>query len=570
MKRSDNLSYQALSGLPLLAIAAVLPWFVQPSTYWRDGPEFILSAVLLDISHPPGAPTYSQLVNPLTWLPIGPLAARVHLGSVLIICALAIQLLAILRALGCSAWFTFAALSLLPFLPGVMHQALTAEVYALATVFIIAMLHQLILFANDGDPRRLFWIALLAGIGSGAHLIVGLVGATLALFTLIFAFRRTAKATVPVFVCVVVGLGIWGYLPARATDAPPLNSGAPATIERFWKQVSNARDRDLRPKSGFESFHLSGGQLLKDTTRLADYAGWPFLALAAAGFIALVISSPFLGGAFTATLGVVWGLFAGWDFAPFTIVSTLLLIASTVGLSRFSERMPKSATPALAVVALTLLLFANSKEALSVAASLSHYDTPAEAGRAALEVSNPGAVSLVEPSYFLVSYMQAIENFRADVTVLYQPALQWPEYFSPVIGPFDSTQLASISEFFRSVPAETEVTFEATAMMNPIVSQIARCSNESALYINRPLPSGIGADCAAALLARFPVTSPDAKQVNEDQQHYREMYLSGVADLLLKQENPAAAEAFLAALCDKFGCSEKIQSGRQSILQNAL
>lgn len=570
MIQGDKNYSSALVGLPLLAIAAVLPWFVQPSTYWRDGPEFILSAVFLDISHPPGAPTYSQLVNPLTWLPIGPLAARVHLGSVLIICALAIQLLAILRALGCSTWFTFAALSLLPFLPGVMHQALTAEVYALATVFILAMLHQLILFANGGDRRRLLWIALLAGIGSGAHLIVGIVGAIIALFTLIFAFRRTAEATVPVFVCVVLGLGIWGYLPARATDSPPLNSGAPATIDRFWKQVSNARDRDLRPKSGFESFHLSSGQLRKDTTRLADYAGWPFLALAAAGLIALAISSPFLGGAFTLTLGVVWGLFAGWDFAPFTIVSALLLIASTVGLARLSEHAPRIFAPGVALLGLALLLITNSNENLAVARTLSHYDAPAEAGRAALEVSKPQAVSLIEPSYFVVSYLQAIENFRGDVTVLYQPALQWPSYFSPVISPFDSNQPVSIAEFLRSIPAETEVTFEATAMLNPIVSQIARCSKDSGLYFNRPLSGGIEADCATALLTRFPPRSPDAKQVNEDQRHYREMYISGVADLLLKQGNPLAAEALLAKLCDEFGCSEKIQSGRQSILQSAL
>ncbi|RME61918.1 MAG: DUF2723 domain-containing protein, partial [Candidatus Dadabacteria bacterium] len=57
----------------------LLQFFIPARLYFLDTPEYLFTAIYLDISHPPGNPLFSQLANIFTLLPFAPLIFRVEL-----------------------------------------------------------------------------------------------------------------------------------------------------------------------------------------------------------------------------------------------------------------------------------------------------------------------------------------------------------------------------------------------------------------------------------------------------------------------------------------------------------
>ena len=110
-----------------------------PSLDYRDSPEFINTAFSLGISHPAGFPTYNLLVKAFTFLPLGSIAFKVNLFSLVFACLTLVFLylstnlfLEILFGPGKSRIIAglFPAL-LLAFSQPFWYHALVAEVYTL-------------------------------------------------------------------------------------------------------------------------------------------------------------------------------------------------------------------------------------------------------------------------------------------------------------------------------------------------------------------------------------------------------------------------------------------------------
>lgn len=541
----------------LILLAAVLPWLVQPSAYWRDGPEFIVSATFLDISHPPGSPTYAQLINPLTWLPIGPIAARVNLGSALIATVLTFQVAILAICLGAPSLLSASFSLILFFLPGVMHQALTAEVYALASGFILAMITQLVLFERNGDKRHILSVALLAGIGSGAHVIVVIVAIFLSAITFALYYKNIWKLSFAVLCVGTLGLSVWGYLPARATQNPPFNTGGPHSVERFIRQVSDARDRELRAKSGLESFHLSTEQLAVDATRIANFCGVPFLILAGFGAMMLFLRRPLAGLTISGSLLLVAALFAGWDFAPFTIVSSELAVLAVYGLGTILEPNRPMLLRLTAIPIAIVVSMSNSLSSIELASELSTYDLPATASLQSFKNVAQHSTILIEPSYFYVTYLQSIENVRPDVTVFYQPALAFPDYFAPQINPANHSTYTSLANFLNSQSAGVAIQFEPTLLSNRELLKIARCGENGNWTVERPLTASISLNCASGLLNAVEYRTSFSPELQADEQYNRELLTLGSVELLRDLGELQQAKALSIRLCKRFSCSEK-------------
>jgi hypothetical protein len=198
------------------------------------------------VAHPPGHPLPSLLGRACALVPLGSVALRVGLASALAGAAAAAQTarlgqLVARRAgaqshpeldglLGAAAGLLFALGYAAAF------QAVRPEVYALSTLLVVTAAYELARFDESGDPRRLGTAALACGLALSNHHLLALALVVPAL--LVMATRLPRSALPRLLAAGALGLGLWCYLPLRASRYPLVDWGAPTTAARFFWTVS--------------------------------------------------------------------------------------------------------------------------------------------------------------------------------------------------------------------------------------------------------------------------------------------------------------------------------------------
>jgi hypothetical protein len=221
----------ALLGLSYAATLA-------PTITWAhdggDGGDLIAAAYTLGIAHPPGYPAYVLLGKLFTLLPLGDVAYRLNLMSAVaaLVAAGALYLalvvgarvrpLAALSAALCLGWS-----------PLVWSQAVIAEVYAPA----LACVALVWLLAVAGGPRARMAAAVVLGLGLGVHLSLLLIAPAL-VWLAGRSGRPSRQEWLGIAAALLLGAAVYLYIPLRAAQWPPVDWGAPVTLERFWWLVS--------------------------------------------------------------------------------------------------------------------------------------------------------------------------------------------------------------------------------------------------------------------------------------------------------------------------------------------
>ncbi len=211
---------------------------------WRneaaDSGELVSAAYVLGIPHPPGYPLYMLVASVLTHLPIGDPAKNVGVLSAVASAGAVILLSHCLRRSdGCANVrgidIVAPAVALLVGLaPSVWSQATVAEVYALNTLFVVALLA----VSLGHSPRRLSWAAAIAGLGLAHHLTIALLFPTAIILLSDQHWTRSEKIRAAVLF--VLPLAFYLYLPWRAAAHPPINWGDPETLDGFLWTVTAA------------------------------------------------------------------------------------------------------------------------------------------------------------------------------------------------------------------------------------------------------------------------------------------------------------------------------------------
>lgn len=244
-----------ISLLPLLAGALALGLYALTAAPWltwehdgADGGDLITAAMTGGVPHPSGYPTYCLLGRLYALLPLGSSARRFHLFSATA-AALAVGLLVALiwRSLRrpsepthLARWWTKAFIALAAGLafaisPTFWSQALIAEVYALSALFFVMALY---MAAREDLLTRWQWWGLLGialGLGLGAHLTLALLLPGLAIWLWPCARRTRSLALAG---GLLLGLGVYAYLPLAASGNPPVNWGNPRTWDGLRWLVS--------------------------------------------------------------------------------------------------------------------------------------------------------------------------------------------------------------------------------------------------------------------------------------------------------------------------------------------
>ncbi|MDR1042143.1 MAG: DUF2723 domain-containing protein [Deltaproteobacteria bacterium] len=292
--------------------------FASPAIGWRDGPEFAVTSVYLDVGHPSGFPAYSILAKIFTWLPLGSIGFRVTLFTALMGAASLFVFTRLLELLHSSETKPAAAQWLLaPLLLFALDQAVFAsstelEVYSLNTFFLVTLVYCASRW-NAGDG--IAWLyagGFLYGLSCGNHAAMSLYLPFLLLLTF-WGEPASESAGGPhrhlvriglLALFFLAGLSVYLLLIVRSlTDRLPVDFGRTDTLYRFWLHISDAKDADT---------HFQGLVKFEDLAYLAPIQ---FKNLCSPFFF---VSIPFF----------CWGLRALWQ--GFRILSvalpTLILI----------------------------------------------------------------------------------------------------------------------------------------------------------------------------------------------------------------------------------------------------
>jgi hypothetical protein len=250
----------SLMGVYLATLAPGLTW----ANYGSDGGDFIAAAVTGGVAHPTGYPVYLLLARLFQFLPVGSLAFRTNLMSVLAAVLTAVLVYALVtRAAspfsGHRNWLAgLASAYAFGLSPLLWSQAVITEVYALHALFVASILY---FFTDDlsvrfAQERLDRFLGILAGLAIGNHLT------SVLLLPILFSTKfsrnpgvlpRTSlmagwQLDIRGLLCRLtwLGIGLLAYLslPLRSLANPPINWGNPVTLDGFAWLVSGKLYQD--------------------------------------------------------------------------------------------------------------------------------------------------------------------------------------------------------------------------------------------------------------------------------------------------------------------------------------
>jgi hypothetical protein len=271
-----------------------------------DPAEFQLACYTLGIAHPTGYPLY--LILGWLWshlVAVGDAAYRVNLlSAVFAACATGLFYLLVLRVLRLG-WHSsseplargLAALATLTLAASrtFWSQALQAEVYALNSLFVVAMLLLLLRWSESRSPRLLRVAALVYGLSLTHHstMILFLPGCVLFVWLTDRLVFRNGRSLLALLLLVVVPLILYLYIPWRAPTTPYLY------IELAPGRTLELYDNTPRGFLGFLTGEMFLGELgvqaplLERLSMAADLLlrqfGIPGVALGLLGVVKLVL-----------------------------------------------------------------------------------------------------------------------------------------------------------------------------------------------------------------------------------------------------------------------------------------
>lgn len=239
-----------------------------PTLLMADAAEFQLASYLLGLAHPTGYPLYLML----GWLwshilPLGDAAFRINLLSA-VFAALAVGLLyrlvlEVLRGMlqGVRPYLLAATAAVgaltLAFSRTFWSQAVTAEVYALNSLLVVAILLLLLRWSRSKSSKTLYLAAFVYGLSLTHHRTMILLLPALVIFVWLTerGLMTSGKMVAKLLLLVLVPQVLYLYIPLRAPATPYLHIHlAPGrTLELY--------DNSLRGFLGFVTGEMFRGEL---------------------------------------------------------------------------------------------------------------------------------------------------------------------------------------------------------------------------------------------------------------------------------------------------------------------
>ncbi|VAX26899.1 hypothetical protein MNBD_NITROSPIRAE01-836 [hydrothermal vent metagenome] len=441
-----------------------------PSIYWRDASEFQAIGYLLDIAHPAGSPLYAMIAKWVTFIPLGSIAFKVTLLSVIFGASLSVIFYWIMQSV-LQMLFRDARPSLssvyidrISFVStvfflcsnAVWENANRAEVYTFQNFFtaiFILLLLKLPPFVSKTDPlnpnaeKIIYGLFFLFGISLGAHAILILYLPLLLVWVYFFCLKPkqswissdVSRQVLLTFFFFLIAFSVYLYLPIRSVQNPHYDWGNPETFTNLIFHVSDRKDANFHfsvPRGNiFSKLLLIYWDLYRENFSLLGIV----LGILGAGYLFLKKRHALL---------VLLGLFF---FPPFIFfirywtensayIPTFIVLAILLGvgigvsilfcLKSFTGRPQKKwylGFVSLVLVFQLVMLFSdhfkqNRKQV--------DYWQTTKIMSGILDRFKPGAVVISYHAWFGLSYLQQVEGKRPDVTILSLSSFIVPDLFT--------------------------------------------------------------------------------------------------------------------------------------------
>jgi hypothetical protein len=445
---------------------------ISPDIQWLDSSQLQAAALLLDNAHPPGEPLYSVIAHAMRFVPIGSLAFRITVVSS--ICSI-LAMLSVYRLLLRLPVFTRAkttwhlrligaSLTLfLAFSYAAWSQSTRSEVYALNFLLSVIILNLCLsalttsgsLTCRDIDVNRdpagflksIYLVSFLLGLSAGNHsLLIALMAPAILMF---LVFPNIGRLNITgLLVCALLfslGLSIYLYLPVRASTAPPVNWGNPQSIERMIWMITG--------KMFQKSFHISMGQLflnLKETVFILMAQLSPVIFFTGIfGLWLTVRRNIILGGFFICLLifnllsVICQEVFIGTnpDLLGYLLLSNLMIIVGVYwslaeGLRILETRKTGfAAIAALAAVSLLAGLFLTGLYHTFTKVNQQDHYSANRFAKTVLSAADANSYLFTSniATFFTAGYLQNVERYREDITLIHRPFLTFDWYVENLV-----------------------------------------------------------------------------------------------------------------------------------------
>jgi hypothetical protein len=480
-------------------------------------------------------------------------------------------------------------------LPLTIKQAQSAEVYLLNGAFLLSITALMLKGVRLADRRYLMTAALIGGLAVGNHISAGLSGILLTFGMLLVSplFRRS----IPILsVFFLLGLFVYSYLPVRALNSLPMNTGMPNTATRFWQVLSDARDRELRTTTtdkdstalmlGYERLINNPlDNIEKDLNKIGMFNSLTFATLLAIASIICFTSSP-IATLIVTTIGAGnYLFFSGWDGDPWVACIAAIVVIFIFSMQIVNEKFlsvyPKAQSWAAYIIVLLIVWRGDFLALTAQAIELRNYQTPSEYTQRWLTSSN-APVIVSENSWFLARYLSDIEGVADNRLIVYQPSLLFPDYFNPVhislnnADTFHSAEggARTFGQFLERFAQNSQLLFEPSIATNTLVSPIAVLQKSGATEISRGTYGENSAEFTQSnLLQVMQILSNETITrlpfIRDDVTNFRDNVLLAHIDLWKKQARESQAIEFIDSLCgdiNKKQCSISVLNQRGLLL----
>jgi len=424
----------------LVSVGALMLYVstLAPTVTGEDSGEFITAAYTLGIPHPPGYPLYVLAAHMFTWLPFGDIAWRVAFMSAFFsafACGVSVVIGVMLtrhRLAAVLGGLAFACSREL------WQQSVIAEVYGLNAfmvslcVFLLFRWHALKHHGVFRD-RPLYALAVVCGLGQGAHNTMVLVAPLLAIYILLAdgaPLRRMKVYIVLFLISIASAVAVYCYLPLASLANPPLDWGNPETLGNFWDVVRRKQFAFMFSQYSRSLPRFFGQMSILFGMWGREFAPW-CIAAALGGFVWLLVRR-LPQALFLAALSLV--IVSGFAFVQnFEIDKEWLRTMSVFGIPAYwCTSIALGAGIAALLEALRnpwLRAAASGAVLLAVGAQVpmywhendkSDFWWAHDYGANVLESLEPNAIWVPEMDHesFSALYLQNVEGFRRDVSLL--------------------------------------------------------------------------------------------------------------------------------------------------------
>lgn len=291
-----------------------------------DTPKLQFVGRVLGTPHSPGYPLYVLLSWLFAHLPVGTLAFRINLLSV--VCgAIAAGLFAlILRELGCRPIVSFAGALAIALGRLFWSQAILAEVYMLNAVLFGGVILFLLRWSRTRAHADLAAALGFFGLGLAHHLTLAMTGPALLLFALAVDRRViTPRVVITAVLACAAGLSLYGLLWIRTAEGAAFLEARAASLGDLFAVVSAKQFQ--RALFRFSPYDLVTVRAPLVGGWLAAELRWPGMALVAVAVVALARRRPKEIGLLAGCFAIVTAFALNYDVYDVQVFLLIPLIA---------------------------------------------------------------------------------------------------------------------------------------------------------------------------------------------------------------------------------------------------